>query len=310
MPLTDVAVRGAKHGMSYAKQVVIPIMRPLRNHWCNFMRALFLVFVYLQTWPALAEEPRVAATVKPLHSLVAGVMQGVGEPWLLVRGELSPHDAALTPSDTRRMREAEIVFYMGQGFDGYLLASLGGPDAPVLVSMAREDRDGLHLWLDPAAAARIVERAAEALSARYPADADLFARNATRMGERLQAMDEALQQRLASVRGRPFIVAHDAYGPFVRHFGLTAPEPLAASPESPPGPRRFRTLRAKVAAGEIACILGEPHGWELVERLAAGTPARIVQADPDGLALEPGPELYFTLMEGLAGALVQCLMDS
>ncbi len=35
---------------------------------------------------AFAMEPKVVASIKPVHSLAAGVMQGVGEPRLLVSG--------------------------------------------------------------------------------------------------------------------------------------------------------------------------------------------------------------------------------
>ena len=46
--------------------------------------------------PALAA-PQVIASLKPLHSLVAGVMAGVGEPDLLVRGAASEHGYVLRP---------------------------------------------------------------------------------------------------------------------------------------------------------------------------------------------------------------------
>ena len=51
--------------------------------------------------PALADPPRVVATIAPVHSLVAQVMQGVGEPVLLLPPEVSEHDYALRPSDAR-----------------------------------------------------------------------------------------------------------------------------------------------------------------------------------------------------------------
>jgi zinc transport system substrate-binding protein len=38
-----------------------------------------------------ANEVNVVVSIKPVHSLVAGVMQGVGEPVLLVKGTGSEH---------------------------------------------------------------------------------------------------------------------------------------------------------------------------------------------------------------------------
>jgi zinc transport system substrate-binding protein len=66
---------------------------------------------------AAAEEPDVVASIKPVHSLVAGVMAGVGEPVLLVKGAASPHDYALKPSDAAVLENADLVFWVGEGFE-------------------------------------------------------------------------------------------------------------------------------------------------------------------------------------------------
>lgn len=55
----------------------------------------------------------VVATIKPLHSLVAGVMEGVGEPDLLIPGTMSPHSFTLKPSDARALERARVVFWIG-----------------------------------------------------------------------------------------------------------------------------------------------------------------------------------------------------
>ena len=40
----------------------------------------------------------VVASVKPVHSLVSGVMEGAGKPDLIVQGSASPHTYSLKPS--------------------------------------------------------------------------------------------------------------------------------------------------------------------------------------------------------------------
>lgn len=65
------------------------------------------------TGPAWAAEPAVVATIKPLHSLVAAVMQGVGTPTLLIPGTTSPHSFSLKPSDARTLENAAVVFWIG-----------------------------------------------------------------------------------------------------------------------------------------------------------------------------------------------------
>jgi zinc transport system substrate-binding protein len=69
---------------------------------------------------AIAEVPKVVASVKPIHSLVAGIMAGVGEPTLLVKGNASPHTYALKPSDAAALESADLVFWVGEEFELFL----------------------------------------------------------------------------------------------------------------------------------------------------------------------------------------------
>lgn len=69
--------------------------------------------------PARAEI-QVVASILPVHSLVAGVMDGVGTPYLLVPGGASPHSFALRPSDARRLERAGAVFWIGPELETFL----------------------------------------------------------------------------------------------------------------------------------------------------------------------------------------------
>lgn len=62
-----------------------------------------------------AQDIRVVADIAPVHSIVAGVMKGVGTPELIVRPEESPHDFDMRPSTARALQDATVVFWMGEG---------------------------------------------------------------------------------------------------------------------------------------------------------------------------------------------------
>ncbi|WP_261399872.1 zinc ABC transporter substrate-binding protein [Leisingera daeponensis] len=70
-----------------------------------------------------AEVPRVAADIAPVHGLVARVMQGLGEPALVVPPGASPHGYAMRPSEARALDQADVVFWLG----GALTPWLEGP---------------------------------------------------------------------------------------------------------------------------------------------------------------------------------------
>ncbi|MFB9911470.1 zinc ABC transporter substrate-binding protein ZnuA [Rhizobium paknamense] len=72
-------------------------------------------------FPGLAlAQAEVVASVKPLHSIVAAVMQGVGKPDLLVEGAGSPHSYSLKPSKARALEKADVIFWIGPGLESFL----------------------------------------------------------------------------------------------------------------------------------------------------------------------------------------------
>jgi len=99
---------------------------------------------------AFADAPRVVTDIAPVHSLVAQIMDGVGEPELLLPADASPHDYALRPSDARILQEADAVFWVGEGLTPWLsdtLATLSGSAATISLlevegTVRREFRDG------------------------------------------------------------------------------------------------------------------------------------------------------------------------
>ena len=97
----------------------------------NTVRALLLSTALLVagTAAARAEAPDVVVSIKPIHSLVAAIMQGVGEPDLIVEGAASPHTYSLKPSNAAALQDADIVFWVGHGLEAFLekpLEALGG----------------------------------------------------------------------------------------------------------------------------------------------------------------------------------------
>ncbi|MGK7652309.1 metal ABC transporter solute-binding protein, Zn/Mn family [Roseovarius sp. B08] len=75
--------------------------------------------------PALAEAPQVAVDIAPVHSLVARVMDGVGEPVLIVAPGASPHEYSLRPSEAAAMQDADVVFWIGPDLTPWLEDALG-----------------------------------------------------------------------------------------------------------------------------------------------------------------------------------------
>ncbi len=69
---------------------------------------------------AFADVPVVAVDIAPVHSLVARVMQGIGEPALIVAAGASPHEYNLRPSEADALQKADVVFWIGPDLSPWL----------------------------------------------------------------------------------------------------------------------------------------------------------------------------------------------
>ncbi|PKF62024.1 zinc transporter [Psychromonas sp. psych-6C06] len=90
-----------------------------------FRKTISVIIIGLaMTVQVHAQVPKVVVDIAPLHSLVTQVMDGVGEPALLIRPEDSPHEYHLRPSGAKVLSQANIVFWIGEGLTPWLEKSL------------------------------------------------------------------------------------------------------------------------------------------------------------------------------------------
>ena len=91
-----------------------------------------------------ADGPRVVVSIKPVHSLVAGVMDGIGDPRLLIDGGGSPHTWSLRPSEARALQEADALFWIGEDLEAFLAKPLQTlPRGAAIVAL--HEADGVKL---------------------------------------------------------------------------------------------------------------------------------------------------------------------
>ena len=244
-------------------------------------------------------EPKVVTSIKPVHSLVSAVMEGIGTPDLVVTGAGSPHDYTLKPSQAALLEKAELIFWIGHEFEAFLekpVATIGEQaqsieliDTPALRKLAQreggafeehdeshhngedheEDHEtkhddehaefDLHFWLDTENAKILITRIANTLGAADPENASRYEANAKATRSKLDDLTNETSAMLAPVQGKGFIVFHDAYQYFETRFGLAAAGSITVNPEVMPGAERVREIKAKLNKANALCVFSEPQ---------------------------------------------------
>ncbi|NWG46129.1 MAG: zinc ABC transporter substrate-binding protein [Alphaproteobacteria bacterium] len=286
-----------------------------------------------------AESPNVVASIRPIHAIAAAVMEGRGEPALLIEGAASPHAYQMRPADAARLEAADLVFWVGPALELFLTDALDALAAGkglalmdaegmrllpnrVAGPFAAEDHDhdhdhshdplemDSHVWLAPANGRAMARAMAGRLAALDPEGASLYAANAERLARRLDALEAEIAARLAPLRDRRFVVFHDATQYFEDAFGLEAAASLTLNPARQPGAKRVAEIRRLIAETGTACIFSEPQfPPRLLDVIAEGSEVKRGMLDVVGVELTPGPEHYPQLLLAMADAMQACLSE-
>ena len=303
--------------------------------------ALCLLLITFPLSFAVHAGVRVLTSIKPLQLIAAAVQDGVGQPEVLLPPGASPHHYALRPSDVRRVRDADLLYWVGADLESFLPRVLAGRDKP---SVAVQDVPGMslrhfgdsdaqhadhadhahaadqhdhahrpgsldaHLWLLPANARLIASKIATDLAQADPANAARYQANAKAFSARLDVLDQRLKSRLNGLAGKPYFVFHEAYDYFEAAYGLKHAGVFSVLGEVQPGAQHVAAMRERLQQAGPSCVFSEPPlRPRLAQTLTAGLPVTLAELDAMGGTLPVDAKGYEALLENMAGELAGCL---
>ena len=302
----------------------------------TLMQKLILATLVAISCQALAA-PKVVATIKPVQSLAAQVMDGIAEPELLIR-QGSPHGYQMKPSDAKAINQADLVIYVshelvagahtcgcgghdhdhhhdGDAHDHDHGHEHGGHDHDHAHDHDGHDHDGhhhgkydAHLWLSTTRSKLLLTAIADELGKIDPDNAAKYQANAEKSRTALDALHQELNGKLAPLQKRPFMVFHDAYQYFEQDYKLNAVGTVRVDPEHEPGAKRIGELHEQLMHNKVVCLFSEPQfPAKIVDKLAKESGVKTAVLDPVGADIPAGKAMYAQLLGNLADNLSGCL---
>lgn len=188
-----------------------------------------------------------------------------------------PHDVELSPRDVQEIRDADLVLYVGSGFQPAVEDAVADREGPSL-DVLDGDRDP-HVWLDPVRLAGVVTEIARTLGRAEPG-AELAAE--------LRRLDEDYRRGLERCERRTLVTTHGAFRHLAARYGLTQLSLAGRSPEAEPGPRELERLIEEVHDSGATTVFAEPLVSDrLAATVARESGARVAVLDPiEGLSEE------------------------
>jgi zinc transport system substrate-binding protein len=220
-----------------------------------------------------------------------------------------PHDLELTPQAVGRVESANVVLYLGHGFQPAVskaVAQANGERVDVLAGLPlrQSSEEGLsadpHVWLDPVLFTHVVRRIGTDLH-----------RPVGPLVAQLEQLDRDYRRGLAHCRRNEIVTSHAAFGYLAQRYGLRQVSITGLAPESEPSPQQLAHVVDVVRRTHATTVFFET----LVSPRLADTVAREVGAktavlDPiEGLtpSEQAHGDNYLTLMRSNLAAIRKAL---
>jgi zinc transport system substrate-binding protein len=267
-----------------------------------------------------ASSGRVIAAFYPLEFVAAEVVGSANVTNLSPPG-VEPHDLELAPSQVRSLAEADLVVFIGDGFQPAVEEVIGELQGTPSID-ALETQDDLieagdsqneegasdpHVWLDPARLASLGNAIAREMANIDSDNADVYRSNAEKLENALDKLDEEYSTALADCERNELVVSHEAFGYLTERYGLEQIGVSGIDPESEPSPGRVAEVAEFAREHEATTIFFEEQvAPDIAQIIADETAAEVEVLDP--LEFEPeGGADYFDVMRSNLNSISKAL---
>ena len=244
-----------------------------------------------------AERLTVAASFYPIAEIVQRVGGNDVDLLTLTAPGIEPHDSELSAKQLDELAQADIVFYIGGGFQPDLekaieslpatataidlLQSVETIDEVASEEEAHDDHDHAHsgidphVWLDPANMAEMAITIATEISKveSFDTTAALTERLNAYSNE-LTAVGTLIDTTFASCERKELVTAHDAFTYFARRANLTTVPIAGVDPETEPSAKDLEATAAIAKKGNVTTVFFE----EILPKAFADTVAQMIGA--------------------------------
>lgn len=225
------------------------------------MRCLLVLFCLL---PFVAQaKVNVVASILPLQQITAAIMQGAGEPELLIKNQHSAHHFAFKPSHFRTLKSADLVIWIDRHFESGFqripeILQQSTTSLELLRALDLQNQDG-HIWYSPKLLRNIIEQISTSLIAIDPERTDIYQANTQTLQQAIVDWAQYTGNLFASAKPQ-YLLDHDFLVHFQAHFQLKALATIHNSHDQHGGIQAMRLIEKQLGESAAKCLLtNEPE---------------------------------------------------
>ena len=288
-----------------------------------------------------ADTFNVVTTVKPLNLIVSELTQGAATSEFVIPAGTSPHDYALRPSDVRKLKQADLVVWVGPELESFLVKTMDSKPENIALSQQHDisfryyaedeqehkgheaeadheseheghnhNHNGIdpHLWLGPEQAIQAANVITKALIKYDPLHKNTYTANLSTFTTDVQQAVTQLNKQLKPLNNKGYYVFHDGYGYFEQQFKLDNLGHFTVEPDRRPGAKTLLSIRQALTNNEAYCVFSEPQfSPAVVKSVTKGTNVKIGTLDPMATDIVEGKGGYVRFLNELGQRFSKCL---
>jgi len=266
-----------------------------------------------------AEKTEVFATLKPIHSLLANLMKGAGEPKLLIK-EKTPLEYKPSAQDLEAVKNADLVVWMGPELEASLAPALKDKanafemlsyeDFKILPQRNDMERRDPHIWLDVRNAEVMVDILYEKLVSVDADNTKTYALNRKLLKRDIAKLDRRFEFGFRAVAAGQSWLYHDTQQYFEQSYAFKVRDILAPRAGAEADTANMLQMRAKLnALGKVCFFVEEGLTQKNLSFALDGTGAKVSTLKSFGLSFKPGPALYKEMMTYNFNTIADCFAD-
>ncbi len=162
-----------------------------------------------------------------------------------------------------------------------------------------------HIWLDPTNAKVILNEMVEHLIENDPKNEAKYKSN---LDEALKDIDKLTIDVMTELSNSvSSIVFHDAYQYFEKRFNVNILGAFTVNTDVMPGAEQLAEIREIIEHDKVACVFSEPQfNPDIIKAVAKDMNIKTGVIDPLGATLNPGKDLYFSLIKNMSASFKGC----
>lgn len=263
----------------------------------------------------------IVVSIKPIHSILSGLLKDVTQPILLIDGNQTPFDFKITSEQEKILNNSDLFIWVGPELEKSLqslvddlpekvqvIELLSSDDMKILPSRKDKDLRDPFFWMDDRNVIIMLDQLTKLLIQIDPQRSHLYIRNRREMLQPLKHIDKEYEYGYRGMKTGAAVQYYDVLSYFEQAYALQNLDRVAGTPWEKLEVTDLLRVRGRINNAEAKCLLiDESMPQSHVELLTQGQEINVVTLDILGRKLTPGPDLYLELMQYNTRVIKHCL---